>query len=191
VGDGRSHLIDFRVNERGLGENGSELKLVAPGTVKVQARVAAYLDKLPSAEAKAIRKSPLSEKPYWDLERSRIGETRTVPVEVVVNGQSVARKEIEADGTIHDVSFDVPLKASGWIALRILPSSHTNPVFVLVGNKPIRASRSSADWCLKAVDRCWSQKESAIRPAEHDEAKRAYDAARVAYRKIREESSGN
>src|SRR5206468_8916048 len=99
--------------------------------------------------------------------------------------------EIEADGTIRDVSFDVPVKASSWIALRILPSSHTNPVFVLVGNRPIRASKASADWCLKAVDRCWSQKEGAIRPSEKEEARRAYDAARASYSKIRDEAVGD
>ncbi|WP_165219047.1 CehA/McbA family metallohydrolase [Aquisphaera insulae] len=191
VGDGRSHLIDFRVDDRAVGEDGSELKLVAPGNVKVRAKVAAYLDPTPTAEAKAIRKRPLSEKPYWDLERARIGDSRTVPVEVIVNGKAVARKEVPADGEIRDVAFDVPLKASSWIALRILPSSHTNPVFVLVGNKPIRASKASADWCLKAVDRCWAQKETAIRPADRDEAKRAYDAARVSYAKIRDEAVGD
>jgi hypothetical protein len=189
VGDGRSHLIDFRVNDRGVGEEGSELKLVGPATVKARARVAAYLDPEPSAAARAIRKRSLSEQPYWDLERARIGETRTVPLELIVNGHPVERKEILADGKVQDVEFDVPLKQSSWIALRILPSSHTNPVFVLLGNKPIRASRKSADWCLKGVDRCWTQKEPAIRPAERDEARKAYDVARQAYRKIRDEST--
>src|SRR5678816_1307493 len=73
---------------------------------------------------------------------------------------------------------------SSWVALRILPSSHTNPIFVLVDGKPIRASRRSAEWCLKGVDQCWSQKERFIKPAELDEAKRAYAHAREAYKKI-------
>ena len=38
-----------------------------------------------------------------------------------------------------DMTFDVKLERSSWVAVRILPSSHTNPVFVLVGGKPIRA----------------------------------------------------
>ena len=101
----------------------------------------------------------------------------------------VARREIIADGSIQDLAFDVPIKKSSWVALRVLPSSHTNPIFVLVGGKPIRASRKSAEWCLKAVDQCWSQKEKAIRPAEQEEAKKAYEVARQAYRKIREESA--
>jgi hypothetical protein len=52
-----------------------------------------------------------------------------------------------------------------------------------------RNSRKSAEWCLKSVDQCWSQKERAIRPSEKEEARKAYDLARRAYRKIREESA--
>ena len=62
---------------------------------------------------------------------------------------------------------------------------------MLVGDKPIRASKKSAEWCLKSVDQCWSQKEDAIRTSEREEAKKAYEVARQAYRKIREESSGD
>ena len=189
VGDGRSHLIDFRVGDRELGEASSELKLASPGTVKVCARVAALLDPEPSAEAKAIRQRPLDQKPYWDIERARIGQSRKVPVELVVNAYPVARAEIIADGEFHEIAFDVPVKKSSWIALRVLPSSHTNPVFVVVGGKPIRPSRKSAEWCMKAVDQCWSQKERAIRASEKDEARKAYDLARQAYRKIRDESA--
>ena len=64
-----------------------------------------------------------------------------MPVEVIVNGESVAKTELSADGSIQGVSFDVPIKKSSWVALRIYPSSHTNPVFVSVGGKPIRASQ--------------------------------------------------
>jgi hypothetical protein len=107
-----------------------------------------------------------------------------VPVEVIVNSLPVARQEIEADGTMRDLSFDVDIARSSWVAVRILPSSHTNPVFVVVDDKPIRASRRSADWCLKGVDRCWSQKQKFIAAAEMEDAKAAYEHARVAYRQI-------
>jgi hypothetical protein len=189
VGDGRSHLIDFRVNDREVGESGSELKLFSPGTVKVRARVAAYLDPEPSPKAAAIKQERLDQKPYWEIERARMGKTRKVPLEVIVNGRPVATSEILADGHIQEFSMDVPVKKSSWIALRILPSSHTNPVFVLVGGKPIRASKKSAEWCLKSVDQCWSQKEPAIRPSERDDAKKAYDVARQAYKKVLAEAS--
>ena len=187
VSDGKSHLVDFRVDDVRVGEDGSERKLEKPGPVTIRANVAALLDEKRTEDGKAIRARPLSEKPYWDVERTRIGDTRTVPVEVVVNGKAVARQEILADGTFREVTFEVPIDRSSWVALRIYPSSHTNPVFVIVGGKPVRASRSSADWCLKGVDQCWSKKEEQIRPAERDAARAAYDVARAAYRAIRAE----
>ena len=91
VSDGHSHLIDFQVNDRVLGTEGSELKLEKPGTVKVTAQVAAYLPSAISARRRAIAARPLDQKPYWDLERARLGETRKVPVEVIVNGLPVAQ----------------------------------------------------------------------------------------------------
>ena len=67
----------------------------------------------------------------------------------------------------------------------------SNPIFVLVGGKPIRASKKSAEWCLKSVDQCWSKKEPAIRASEKEAARRAYEVAREAYRKILAESQGD
>jgi hypothetical protein len=188
VSDGKSHLIDFQINDRAPGESGSELKLDAPATVKVTAQVAAHLDSAITPAARAIRERSLEQKPYWDLERARIGETRKVPVEVIVNGQPVAKTEITADGSVEGVSFDVPIKMSSWVALRVYPSSHTNPVFITVGGKPIRASKKSAEWCLKSVDQCWTKKEPAIRASEKEAAKKAFDVAREAYKKILAES---
>jgi hypothetical protein len=178
VSDGKSHLLDFKVNDVAMGDRGSELRLDAPATVHVTANVAALLDEKPD---EAIRSRPYDQKPYWELERSRIGNSRKVPLELVVNGQPVAKQEIEADGKQRPVSFDARIDRSAWVALRILPSSHTNPVFVLVGGKPIR-SRHDAEWCLRAVDQCWSQKEPRIRLEERGDAQRVYDLARQAYR---------
>ena len=70
------------------------------------------------------------------------------------------------------MTFDYRIDRSSWVALRVLPSSHTNPIFVTVGDKPIRASRKSAEWCLKAVDQCWTQKSPHIRLEERGEAER-------------------
>jgi hypothetical protein len=149
--------------------------------VRVTARVAALLDQKPHPE---LRKRPYAEKPYWDLERARLGDTRQVPVELIVNGYPVARKNFEADGTIQDISFETQLDKSSWLALRILPSSHTNPIFALVDGKPIRASRRSAQWCLDGVERCWGQKERFIKSDEMADAKEAYDHARQTYRQL-------
>ncbi len=177
--DGKSHLLDFQVNTVQMGEGSSELRLAQPGEVRVTAQVAALLDGEPDEN---VRRARYDQKPYWDLERARIGGARRVPVELVVNGQAVARREIEANGELRTVSFNYKVEQSSWVALRILPSSHTNPVFVLVGGKPIRASRASAEWCLKAVDQCWRQKSPRIRASERPDAERAYELARQAYR---------
>jgi hypothetical protein len=186
VSDGKSHILDFKVNDVQMGEGSSELKLAEPGAVKISANVAALLDETPN---EAVRRLRTDQKPYWDLERARIGNSRTVPVELIVNGQAVARKEIDADGQLRSVTFEYHVPQSSWIALRILPSSHTNPIFVLTDGKPIRASKKSAEWCLKAVDQCWSQKESKIRLEEKGEAARSYEFARQAYRKRLAEST--
>ena len=177
--DGKSHLIDFRVNGADMGEGDSEVRLAAPGMVKVTADVAALLE--PKADP-ALRDRPYDQKPYWDIERARIGVSNRVAVEVVVNGVSVASKEIAADGVTRKIAFDVNMPRSGWVALRVLKSSHTNPVFVMVGDKPIRV-KDSIEWCLKAVDACSLQKMPRIRLEERGDAERAYEAARVEYRK--------
>jgi hypothetical protein len=178
VSDGKSHLLDFKVNGVEMGEGASEVRLGTPGGVRVTANVAALLDEKPD---ETIRSRPYDQKPYWDLERARIASSRKVPLELIVNGQAVAKQEIEADGKQRPVTFDARIDRSAWVALRILPSSHTNPIFVLVGGKPIR-SRRDAEWCLRAVDQCWGQKEPRIRLEERGEAQRVYEAAKQEYR---------
>jgi hypothetical protein len=202
-GDGLSHLMDFSITA----EDGSKIDMSPPAAGKDQAdacrlqlkkaakvqvgcRAAALLSEKPTEEGNTIRGKRLDEKPYWHLERCRIADTRTVPVELIVNGQAAARKEIPADGSIQDLKFDIDLPHSSWVALRILPSCHTNPIFVEVAGKPIHASRSSAEWCAKAVDVCWNAKKRAIREPEQVAAKDAYDKARETYLKIASESVG-
>ncbi|MGH9340564.1 MAG: CehA/McbA family metallohydrolase [Acidobacteriota bacterium] len=181
VSDGRSHLLDLKVNGLGLGTGGSEVRLKAGEKARVEVQVAAYLDSLPN---KQIQTAPYQEKPYWDVERARIGDSREVPVELIMNGEVVASRKVLADGKVRSVEFEVPVERSSWLAVRILPSSHSNPVFALVGQQPIRASRRSAEWCLAAVDQCWSQKARRISPEETEEARQAYDHARRVYRQL-------
>jgi hypothetical protein len=185
VGDGKSHLLEFRLNDTPMGARGSEVRLSQPGTARVTVNAAALLNEQPDA---SISKRRYDQKPYWHIERARIRDTREVPVELVVNGYPVAKQDLLADGQLRELSFEVKLERSSWVALRILPSSHTNPIFVEVGGKPIRASRRSAEWCLKGVDQCWSQKERFIKGDEIEQAKAAYEHARQTYTRLVAES---
>jgi hypothetical protein len=178
VSDGRSHLMGFTVNGVAAGQGTSEIQLAGPGKASVELKAAALLDPAPND---LIRNSRYDATPYWDIERARVGSAREVSVEIVVNGVVAARKPLAADGGIHTLTFDVPIERSSWIAARILPSAHTNPVFAIVGGKPIRA-RASVEWCLNAVNQCWTQKAPKIRATELDDARRAYDHAREVYK---------
>jgi len=184
VSDGRSHLMDFRVDGTEMGTRGGEVRRERAGPVRVALKVAAWL---PAAPDDDIRSRAPKEKPYWDLRRARIGQGREVPVEVVVNGRPLARRNVVADGTIQPLELEVPIEGSSWIAARILSSSHTNPIFVIVGGQPIRASRRSAQWCLDAVNQCWSQKKARTAASEREEAQNAYDHARQVYERLRAE----
>lgn len=203
-GDGLSHIFDFRVTDLAgpsarvdgrdlstvrLGEPGhggepSRLNLARPGRVKVEFDVAALLAETQTEETRRIRSARLDQKPYWHIERCRIGDTRRVPVEVIVNGQPVARREIEADGSVQSLDFEIPIEQSSWVAVRILPSVHTNPIWVTVGEQPVRASRRSAEWCRRAVEVCWNAKVGRIRESERAAARAAYDEAARLYERI-------
>jgi hypothetical protein len=117
-----------------------------------------------------------------------VKDTRQVPVELIVNGYAVDKQLIEADGRIEDVEFEYQPERSSWIAIRVFPAAHTNPIFVALDGAPIRASKQSARWCLDAVERCWASKSPLIRNAELNDAKAAYDHARAIYRRILDES---
>jgi hypothetical protein len=193
-GDGLSHLVDFSVNGLGVGDKGDKgrasfiaAKQGQKLTVKVDA--AALLNEEPDTwYGTPIKSIRLDQKPYWHVERARIDGTRKVPVELVVNGHAVETKEIVADGKMNELVFDYTPTQSSWVAIRIFPSCHTNPVFVEVDGKPIRASKKSAQWCLDAVDVCWNQKVKQTRESEKAAAKAAYDVARQAYARVLKEA---
>jgi hypothetical protein len=186
VSDGRTHLMDFAVNGVAVGSGSGEVAVGPGGTVHVTVQVAGLLDAVPDTR---LRDRAPDEKPYWAIERARIGDSREIPVELVVNGKAVARRVVLADGVRREISFDVPLPASAWVAVRVLGAAHTNPIFAIVCVQPIRASRRSAEWCLAAVNQCWTQKAINIRPAEREAAARAYDHARGVYRRLIQESA--
>jgi hypothetical protein len=200
--DGLTHLYDFTVaasggKPLGVGEmadgetdakRASVLKVAAGKPLKIRVNAAALLDEKPRND---IRETPLDKKPYWHVERARIGDTRTVPVELIVNGVAVQTKPIAGDGTVHEVEFDYTPTQSSWIAIRTFPAAHTNPVFVEVDGKPIRASKKSAQWCLDAVDVCWNQKVKLTRESEKAAAAAAYETARAAYRRVLSEAAAD
>jgi hypothetical protein len=169
VTDGTSHLMEFTAAEIGatnnsvaVGEHGSELRLAKPGIIRLQVIAA-----------------------------ERQLNTNAVALEVVVNGYPVASKMISSQGGEQEVSFEVPIEKSSWVALRTFPSAHTNPIFVLVDGQPIRASKRSAEWCLRGVDQCWISKEHAYLGGEKEQARAAYEHARQAYQQIFNEAKSD
>jgi hypothetical protein len=193
--DGLTHLFDFRINGLGVGESGdgqrsSFLAVKRGDKLAIKCKAAGLLSEQSSQSRMVTRDlgEDWGEQPYWHIERARVKDTRQVPVELIVNGYAVDKKLITADGRIEDVEFEYQPERSSWIAIRVFPAAHTNPIFVELDGAPIRASKRSARWCLDAVDRCWSSKSPLIRSAELDAAKAAYDHARAIYRRILDES---
>ncbi len=184
VSDGRAHLIDYAIDGVEVGTHASEVNLPSAATVRASVRVSALLDPVPNPTIKTLS---YDQKPYWAIERTRIGNSQDVPLEIVVNGKVVGQKKIPADGSMRSVSIDVPITQSSWVAMRILPAVHTNPIFVIVGKKPICASRASADWDLDAVHQLWTQKAPRISPAELPAARAAYDHATEVYKQLQTE----
>ena len=121
---------------------------------------------------------------------ARIDGEPEVPVELVVNGRAVAQRMIRADGRLGELVFEAPeISRSSWVAARIHPHAHTNPINVIVDGEPIRASRNSALWCLASLEQCWRQKAPTYAKEELAQAEADYEHARSVYKKIIEEST--
>jgi hypothetical protein len=170
VSDGYAHALEFTVNNTAPGFG--DVKLDAAGKVKIAAKVA-------FAKDVSLGTAPGAQTPT--------GDTRKL--ELVVNGRVVATKDIPADDKIHDVSFDVQIEKSSWVAIRHFPQMHTNPVNVIVANKPIRASRASAKWCIGVIEQLWKVRGPGIKADERDEAEKTFKKAIEMYKKIAEEAT--
>ena len=191
VSDGFAHALEFSVQN--IPQGTSDVLLDQPATVHVRAKVA-FSPEQPNAVAHGGITPQAG--------RSVVGDTRLLHaprnsgvqeggprlVEIVVNGKAVASQTVEADGEIHELEFNVPISESSWVALRQFPQLHTNPVNVLVGNKPIRSSAKSARWCEETIRRLWKNRAKVIAKHERPAAKEAYDRAIALYRKIAKES---
>ena len=165
VSDGYAHALDFKVN--GLAPGFGDVKLDQGGIVKVTAKVAFARDLV-------LGTSNGAPAPTGNMRK----------VELIVNGQVVAAKDVPADDAAHDIEFTVPVAASSWVALRHFPQMHTNPVTVIVGGKPIRASRQSAKWCVGVIEKLWDVRAKNISDAERPEAEKTFQQAIEMYRKI-------
>jgi hypothetical protein len=191
VSDGYAHAFDFLVAGK---TSGDDVSLAAAGMVTVRANVTfspetplepIYGGVIPVGGPRHVgdtvtMRPTLAHDPVYQR-----GERR---VEIVVNGRVVTSRTVPADGREHAVEFTVPIERSSWVALRQFPQLHTNPVNVLVGGKPIRASRESALWAIGCIDQLWRVRGTRIAAHERAEAEQAYEVARVIYRRIAEES---
>jgi len=165
VSDGYAHALEFKVN--GTSPGFGDVTLDKAGPVKVTAKVA------------FARDVPLGTAPGAQVPT---GATRKL--ELIVNGKVVASKDIPADNQTHDVTFDVNIDKSSWVALRHFPQMHTNAVNVLVAGKPIRASRDSAKWCVGVIEQLWKVRRDAIKPEERADAEKTFQKAIEIYKKI-------
>jgi hypothetical protein len=164
VSDGYAHALEFTVAGKAPGD---AVELAKPGPVVVKAKVAFA-----------------AETPLGTSVGAQLPAGNTRLVEVVVNGQAAASKEVPADDREHDLTFQIKVDRSSWVALRHFPQVHTNPVNVIVEGQPIRASRNSALWCIGTIEQLWRVRNGVIAAPERDEAQRTFQAAIQRYRKI-------
>ncbi|HLJ97169.1 MAG TPA: CehA/McbA family metallohydrolase [Gemmataceae bacterium] len=169
ISDGYAHALEFRVNGQAPGYG--DVALEQPGKVSVQAKVAFA-----------------AEMPLGTAVGGRAPAAKNRRVDLVVNGVAVDSKEVPADDQPHDLAFETKIDRSSWIALRHFPQLHTNPVNVLVGGKPIRASRKSALWCAGTIEQLWRARNRKIADNERAEAHQTFLRAIEHYRKIAAEA---
>jgi hypothetical protein len=186
VSDGYAHALDFAVDGR---RPGDELRLPGPSKLAVSAKVAFS----PETPAEVPYGALPPEGPRLVGDTVDLRDVRAKPLElrrvdVVVNGRAVAFRDVPADGRVHELRFDVQVERSSWVALRHFPQMHTNPVTVLVGGKPVRASRASALWCIGAIEQLWRLRGNSIAESDRDEARRTFESAIEIYRKIAAEA---
>lgn len=187
VSDGFAHALDFRVNGQAPGFE--DAKLGGEGSVKVTAKVS-FAPQTPETVAQGTIIPQAGQRLVGDtvelhgprIDRLITGGDRLV--EVIVNGKPVAMQKVPADGKPHDLQFDVKVSKSSWVALRHFPQLHTNPVNVIVADKPIRASRESARWCDDVIELLWKNRHKVIPETERAEALRIFEKSRETYRRI-------
>lgn len=177
VSDGLCHLLDFSAaaeqsNQAGpttaassatvhVGVDGSELALTSPQEVTFSLDVAALIEGKDDVRA-----------------------------ELIVNGYPVAEKAIRTDASIQALTFEHKIDQSSWVAIRVFPHAHTNPIYVVVDGQPVRGTVDSARWCLAGVEQCWKSKQNTYSSDERADAETAYEHARQVYKRLISELGG-
>ena len=180
VSDGHSQLLEFAVNGRHPDVTaGNEVRLAKAGMATVTASISARLPNDSSTGAEGSG---------WNIERARHGTSRFVVVEIIVNGKPVASQQILADGSVQRIKMDIQMRRSGWVALRLMGAGHSNPIYVLVNNQPVRGSRSSVEWSLQALIRAYQASSVGWNPSVAPLAASAYDYAFAVYDRILRET---
>lgn len=191
VSDGFAHALEFRVG--GLSPGFEDVHLDQEATVEVSASVS-FAPETPKAVAYGLLDAPEGRRAQGDtriLHAPRNSEFVSGGmrlVEIVKNGQVVASQSVPADGKVHELRFQVPVEQSSWIALRQFPQLHTNPVNVIVAQRPIRASRESALWCAETIKLLWKNRHQKITAKERIEAEQTYQKAIRTYLQRAEEA---
>jgi hypothetical protein len=191
VSDGFAHALEFTVN--GTAPGFGDVRLTQPGDVRIKAKVA-FAPETPLTVAQGLKTPPSGKRWLGDTvnlhaPRSKeIAQGGTRLIELVVNGRAIASQEVPADGQLHEVGFDVRIERSGWVTLRQFPQLHTNPVNILIGGQPIRASRASALWCIETIEQLWRTRQRVIPETERLAARTAFDDAIAKYQQIAAET---
>ncbi|MGI9471185.1 MAG: CehA/McbA family metallohydrolase [Rubripirellula sp.] len=194
VSDGYAHLPKFSVN--GVVPGDEEVRLDSPGEVTFTAQVA-FAPQTPEAVAYGTQKNV--------VERAVVGDTVVLHgdrsdrwtqggkrlVELIVNGESVYSSLIPADGKTHTIKANIPIAESSWVAVRQFPQLHSNPIPIIVSEKPIRASEDSARWCIEMTQLLWKNRERNIADHEREAAKEAFDHAIKVLSEIGDEAGGS
>ncbi len=157
VSDGLCHLLDFAAlsdqssKRVDVGTNGSELQLASPQRVTFSTDFAANL------------------------------EADSAEIELIVNGYPVAQRRVDTDRSKTRIEFDHHITKSCWVAMRVFPNAHTNPIYITVDDQPILGSVDSIRWCQAGVEQCWKSKQNMYAIDEQADASSAYEHARRVY----------
>ena len=138
-----------------------------------------------------------AEKRLYRVSGSAVGSRPLRPVEIVVNGQVVQRVAAEnrptkAGGYESQLSADVELEGSSWIAVRAFEDrpdrrirfAHSSPVHIDVPGQPLRPRREEADFLVRRMKEELARNRGVLSP----ESLQEYQRALAVYERIAEKA---